>query len=91
MIINIFDYKDCVYNNEDPLNYLMRKELFDTIRKTYLKLTNFEQKIIEEILLKERSFTNTAILLNLSIEEIKHKYQLFLEVFYRIFQKEFYS
>ena len=54
MIINIFDYKDCVYNNE-------------------------------------RSFTNTAILLNLSIEEIKHKYQLFLEVFYRIFQKEFYS
>lgn len=86
----IFDYQDKIYQNQNPLNFLIRKEINETLRKTFYLLDETERFIINEIILKEKSITNTALLLDINEKEIKEKLELCLEILYHLFKHTYY-
>lgn len=60
----VFDYKDLFYNDEDPLLFLIRKSVFETIRTSYFMLSEKEKDLIN----------NTVIFNNKINEDSKNKY-----------------
>lgn len=55
----IFDYKDLFYNDEDPLLFLIRKSIFQTLRRSYYMLDNKTKHIIKStIILEENTLDN---------------------------------
>lgn len=60
----VFDYKDLFYNDEDPLLFLIRKSIFETIRTSYFMLSKEEKNLI-----------NSTVIFNNKInEDSKNKY-----------------
>lgn len=60
----VFDYKDLFYNDEDPLLFLIRKSVFETIRTSYFMLSKEEKNLI-----------NSTVIFNNKInEDSKNKY-----------------
>lgn len=55
----IFDYKDLFYNDEDPLLFLIRKSIFQTLRRSYYMLDDKTKHIIKStIILEENTLDN---------------------------------
>ncbi|HJJ17100.1 MAG TPA: hypothetical protein OIM63_03305 [Bacilli bacterium] len=50
----IFDYEDCMYNNIDPLIFLIRKDLFDNLRMAFFALSKEEQDFVKKAILLDR-------------------------------------
>lgn len=86
----IFDYEDKIYQNQNPLTYLIKKEVNQTLRKSFYLLNEEERFIINEVILKEKSITNTAILLDIKETQIKEKLDLSLEILYHLFKNMYY-
>ena len=82
----VFDYCDLIYNNENPMNYILKKEFFHFLRKSFYMLNDTERFIIDEIIFKEKSIINTALIMDLDEKEVSNKLNLSLEVIYRLFQ-----
>ncbi len=81
----IFDYQDTIYQNEDPLFFALRNELFFTLRRSFHLLDCTEKFILEEIILKGKSVLNTALLLNMEQIEMEKKLEVTLELLYHLF------
>lgn len=86
----VFDYQDQIYQNQNPLTFLIKKEINQNLRKSFYLLDEKERFIINEVILKEKSITNTALLLDANEKEITDKLQLSLEILYHLF-KNIYS
>jgi len=86
----VFDYHDQIYQNQNPLTFLIKEEIYKTLRKSFFLLNETERFIITEIVLKEKSVVNTALLLELGEKEIKDKLELSLELFYHLFRNMYY-
>lgn len=65
-IREVFDYMDIIYYREDPLLYLIRRELYDLVRESYLKLNFKERSFINEHIFNEIEVSdkNRSILLS---------------------------
>lgn len=65
-IREVFDYIDIIYYREDPLLYLIRREFYDLVRESYLKLSFKERSFINEHIFNEIEVSdkNRSILLS---------------------------
>lgn len=54
----VFDYKDLFYNDEDPLLFLIRKDVFETIRKSYFMLNEQEKDLINNVIIYDNKTSN---------------------------------
>lgn len=54
----VFDYKDLFYNDEDPLLFLIRKSIFETIRTAYFMLNEQERNLIYNIIIFDNKASN---------------------------------
>lgn len=54
----VFDYKDLFYNDEDPLLFLIRKDAFETIRKSYFMLNEQEKDLINNVIIYDNKTSN---------------------------------
>lgn len=54
----VFDYKDLFYNDEDPLLFLIRKDVFETIRKSYFMLNEQEKDLINNAIIYDNKTSN---------------------------------
>lgn len=73
----VFDYKDLFYNDEDPLLFLIRKSVFETIRTSYHMLSEEEKDLIN----------NTVIFDNKVNEDIKKKYNETINILKTLFRQ----
>ncbi len=73
----VFDYKDLFYNDEDPLLFLIRKSIFETIRTSYFMLSKEEKNLI-----------NSTVIFNNKInEDSKNKYDEALNTLKALFRQ----
>ena len=86
----VFDYQDKIYNSQNPLTFLIIKEVNDALRKSFFLFNEKERFIINEIIIKEKSLTNTAITLNINEQDLKQKLDSCLEILYLIFKDIYY-
>lgn len=67
----VFDYKDLFYNDEDPLLFLIRKSIFETIRTAYFMLNEQERNLIYNIIIFDNKTSNNQNEYNEAINILK--------------------
>lgn len=87
----VFDYQDKIYYNQNPLTFLIKEEIYQTLRKSFFLLNETEKFIITEVILKEKSIINTALLLNVREKDVKDELKLSLELIYQLFRNMYYQ
>lgn len=87
----VFDYQDQIYQNQNPLTFLINEEINKTLRKSFFLLNETERFIVTEVVLREKSIINTALLLDVKEKDIKEKLELSLEMIYQLFRNMYYQ
>lgn len=87
----IFDYQDTIYQNEDPLFFTLRNELFFTLRSSFHLLDCTEKFILKEVVFKGKSVVNTALLLNMKQIEMEKKLEDTLLLLHYLFVHKYFE
>lgn len=86
----IFDYQDRIYFDQNPLSFLIKEEIYDNLRKVFFLLDERERFIINEIILKEKSISNTALLIDIDEQQAEEDLNNSLELLYQLFKNAYY-
>lgn len=89
-MIEVFDYCDYIYRNNDPLLYLIEVEQNDIVRNSYFNLNPTQQFVLENIIMNEKSMEEVSSFLHinsLKIEDIL--YESLLTLLF-IFEEKYY-
>ena len=86
----IFDYQDRIYFDQNPLSFLIKAEIYDNLRKVFFLLDERERFIINEIILKEKSISNTALLIDIDEQQAEEDLNNSLELLYQLFKNAYY-
>ena len=68
----IFDYEDLFYDGNNPLNYLIKKEVFTKIRNSFWELSLIDQMILKEDVILYKTIVNEK--LEKTLETLKELY-----------------
>lgn len=86
----IFDYQDQIYFDQNPLSFMIKEEIYDNLRKVFFLLDERERFIINEIILKEKSISNTALLIDIDEQQAEEDLNNSLELLYQLFKNAYY-
>ena len=86
----IFDYQDRIYFDQNPLSFMIKEEIYDNLRKVFFLLDERERFIINEIILKEKSISNTALLIDIDEQQAEEDLNNSLELLYQLFKNAYY-